>query len=376
MSKSAAYLRSEDGAYDAADSTKDYGMNHLALLFNFIKLFVLLLPRLMVDFFHAYIWAPKKSIRGQVALVTGGANGFGKALSIRLAKEGCSIAIADIDMVSAQKTAAELRQHGFRTEPFKADVSDPHSVHQLRLDVENKLGPVDILVNNAGLLTTFALSDASTEDVRKICDVNLMSHLWMVREFKDGMVERSRGHIVGISSILGFMHASKATCYCVTKFAVRGLMKCLDDEFYQLGLEKKVVATGVYPIFMTTRQSLIDLVIKVGGLPVFLAPEHVADATVNGILKNRTEIIVGTPIVRQFLKIIELVPISFLHVLSEACVNAANSRAAAVYPNPNRLPVDLAPHKLDTIQCNFNMQKQQQQQQQRQGKRRFSATNT
>ncbi|XP_055533514.1 17-beta-hydroxysteroid dehydrogenase 13-like [Wyeomyia smithii] len=324
MSNSAGYLRSDDGAYDAADNTKKYSITMLQVLPRFLMLLVMVLPRLLMDFVRAYIWAPKKSILGQVALVTGGGNGFGKALCLRLAQEGCSIAIADIDMISAQKTAEEIRQLGCRVKVFKVDVSDLRSVQQLRIDVESKLGPVDILVNNAGLLTTFSLSEGSAEDVRRVFDVNLMSHLWTIREFKDGMIQRGLGHIVGISSILGFFHSSRAASYCTTKFAIRGLMRCLDEEFFQLGLENKVTATCVYPVFMYTRQSLINMIVERGLFPVLFTAERVANITVDGILQNCTEIIAAPFYIRILMKIYEFFPLSYQHAISTLQVSPAN----------------------------------------------------
>lgn len=95
----------------------------------------------------------RKNISGQVALVTGSANGLGRAIAFRLAQENCDIAVADINLADAQRTARELSEiHRVKAVAYKVDVSDVLSIKQLKSDIESTLGPVDILVNNAGIM--------------------------------------------------------------------------------------------------------------------------------------------------------------------------------------------------------------------------------
>lgn len=112
--------------------------------------------------------------------MTGAANGLGKEISIQLAQVGCNLAIIDLDLDGANKTANEISEKfNVRAKAFKTDVSNYESVQLLKKEVENSLGHVDILVNNAGLLPLMSLREGSHKDIQKILDVNMASHFWV-----------------------------------------------------------------------------------------------------------------------------------------------------------------------------------------------------
>uniref|UniRef100_A0A1Q3FKW9 Short-chain dehydrogenase/reductase 3 n=1 Tax=Culex tarsalis TaxID=7177 RepID=A0A1Q3FKW9_CULTA len=284
-----------------------------------VKFLVMLTQFCMGKLVRLFLPAQRKSVRGQVVLVTGGANGLGKALCERFAKEGCSVAVADIDLISAQKTAKELQQQGCKAEAFKVDVADHKSVAQLRQDIEAVLGPVDILVNNAGLLAMLSLSEGTPEDVQRILGVNLVSHFWTIREFKAGMVKRRRGHIVAISSVLGVLPSARTICYCSTKFGVRGLMASLNEELYMDGLEKDIHTSCVFPAGIITRKQFVDFMTQDLGLRIpWHTPEYVANVIVEGVLENKTEIVPSTVPVRFLIRYYDLLPRAMLRIRAEA----------------------------------------------------------
>uniref|UniRef100_A0A8D8MQQ2 Short-chain dehydrogenase/reductase 3 n=1 Tax=Culex pipiens TaxID=7175 RepID=A0A8D8MQQ2_CULPI len=273
----------------------------------------------VVNFVRMFLPAQQKSIRGQVVLVTGGANGLGKALCERFAKEGCSVAVADIDLISAQKTAKELQQQGLKANAFKVDVADHKSVAQLRQDIEQSLGPVDVLVNNAGLLAMLSLAEGTPEDVQRILGVNLVSHFWTIREFKAGMVKRHRGHIVAISSVLGVLPSARTICYCSTKFGVRGLMAALNEELYMDGLQKDIHTSCVFPAGIITRKQFVDFMTHDLGLQIpWHTPEYVANVIVEGVLQNKTEIVPSTAPVRFLVRYYDMLPRAMLRIGGEA----------------------------------------------------------
>jgi all-trans-retinol dehydrogenase (NAD+) len=124
-----------------------------------------------------------KNISGQLALITGGSTGIGKEIAIRLAKEGCNIAIVNRNLVEGQQTASEIEsKFGVKVKAFKVDVSKNEDVVKLREDVEKQMGTVDILVNNAGLLAlSISLLEGTPENIQQIIDVNLTSYFWVKR---------------------------------------------------------------------------------------------------------------------------------------------------------------------------------------------------
>lgn len=117
----------------------------------------------------------------KVVLITGGGNGLGRSIALRLAKEKCRLAIVDIDFVAAQETASEIeRRFQVAALPFRVDISKHQEVSQLKNDVEKALGSVDILINNAGLLGIgLSLMEGTPEAIQKMIDVNLASHFWV-----------------------------------------------------------------------------------------------------------------------------------------------------------------------------------------------------
>lgn len=122
-------------------------------------------------------------ISNQLALVTGGGNGLGRALCFRLAREGCNIAIVDIDIKSATNTAHEIEE-AFKVQckAFQCDISNFSVISKLKTEIENQMGSVDILVNNAGLLYMSNFIKSEVGDIQKVVDVNLTAQFW-VRNF-------------------------------------------------------------------------------------------------------------------------------------------------------------------------------------------------
>lgn len=173
------------GEYTAAEKFTFSFRDKLAFWINYIKINLIILLMFVPETLRGiknFLLPPKpKCVKDQVALVTGGGNGLGKALAIRLAKEHCKLAVVDIDFAAAQQTAQEISDtFNVKAIAFKVDVSKPEEITQLKSDVETALGPVDILVNNAGLLAiNVSLREGKPEMIQKIVDVNLTSHFWV-----------------------------------------------------------------------------------------------------------------------------------------------------------------------------------------------------
>lgn len=122
----------------------------------------------------------RKNIGGKLALVTGGANGLGKQIALRLAKEGCNIAIVDLDYEEGKKTAQELQKQNVEAKAYNVDVSDFEAMFALRKIIISDLGVVDILVNNAAILpTNLSLREGKWTSLERILKVNIHSHFWV-----------------------------------------------------------------------------------------------------------------------------------------------------------------------------------------------------
>uniref|UniRef100_A0A182JBQ0 Ketoreductase domain-containing protein n=2 Tax=Anopheles atroparvus TaxID=41427 RepID=A0A182JBQ0_ANOAO len=234
------------------------------VLLDVLTFFVLLVPLTVGAIVRLVRRAPKKNISGWTALVTGGANGLGRDICLQLAQAGCHIAVVDLDANGGEQTVADIRKLGVKAQFFKADVSSYQAVRDMKKEVNLKLGPVDILVNNAGVLPLMSLREGTPDDLKKVIEINLLSHLWTLRLFTDDMIERKRGHIVAIASVASYLPIERMIAYAASKYGVRGLMGAFASELYTDGVDDLVKTTTVYPSFIKTRAELMDALKQFG----------------------------------------------------------------------------------------------------------------
>lgn len=167
-------------------TSKDHLKMHVAFVQIFLRVFLMLVQEIFKKILSLFITPKLDDISKKLALVSGGGNGLGRELCLRLAQEGCDIAVIDIDLNNARKVALEVEEK-FKVEAkaFHCDVSSYTAILSLKSDIENLMRPVDILVNNAGLLYMSNFLSSSVADIQKVIDVNLTSQFWVThtREF-------------------------------------------------------------------------------------------------------------------------------------------------------------------------------------------------
>ncbi|KAG8297358.1 hypothetical protein J6590_037590 [Homalodisca vitripennis] len=146
--------------------------------------------------------------------VTGAGRGLGRGLALGLAKEGCKVAVADVNKDNALDTAAEIVKSGGVAKAYFTNVAKVEEIRELREAVTTDLGPVDILLNNAGLVHGDPLEVDVEEAIKGVIAVNLLSHFWMVREFLPTMRECNPGHIAIMATLaVLFVHCQVRPCY-------------------------------------------------------------------------------------------------------------------------------------------------------------------
>lgn len=148
-----------------------------------VKVLLVTILELLKSFVKIFLPPKPESLKNQLALVTGGGNGLGKALCMRLAKEKCDIAIVDIDIKNAKKTALEVEEKfQVQCRAYQCDISDCISVATLKNTIENEMRAVDILVNNAGIIYAGSFVSSDIKDIQRVVDVNFTSHLMVILE--------------------------------------------------------------------------------------------------------------------------------------------------------------------------------------------------
>lgn len=186
----------------------------------------------------------------RIALVTGAARGIGAAIAERLARDGCDVAILDLDEAACADTVAEVEALGRRALAVAVDVADEGSVEHAVAAVEAALGPPAVLVNNAGILRERTVAKMSLEDWQIVQDVNLRGVFLMCRAVQGGMRARGNGRIVNLASIAALGAHGQAN-YAAAKAGVIGLTKSLALELGKSGITANVVAPGFVVTPMT-----------------------------------------------------------------------------------------------------------------------------
>jgi sorbitol-6-phosphate 2-dehydrogenase len=179
------------------------------------------------------------------AIVTGAAQGLGKAISLRLALEGADVALADIKIDTVRETAEEVAgQSGRATVAIQTDVTNEADVRQMVSQAVEKLGRIDLLVANAGILVSGPSTDMAIESWRKVIDVNLTGYFLCAREVAKPMIAQGFGNIIQINSKSGKKGSYQNAPYVSSKFAGIGLTQSLALELAPHGIRVNCICPG------------------------------------------------------------------------------------------------------------------------------------
>jgi 3-oxoacyl-[acyl-carrier protein] reductase len=190
-------------------------------------------------------------LAGRVALVTGAAQGIGKAISLLLAKQGADIVVSDVNLEKATETAKEIETMGRKAMAVRVDVSRLEDVDQMVDAILKQLGKIDILVNNAGITRDKLILRMSEEDWDAVLNVNLKGTFNCTRAVVRHMAKQRYGKIVSIASVTGEMGNAGQVNYAASKAGVIGLTKTIAREFAQRGINVNAVAPGYIQTPMT-----------------------------------------------------------------------------------------------------------------------------
>lgn len=185
-------------------------------------------------------------IEGSVALVTGAAQGIGRAIALRLARDGADIAVVDVNEAKAGAVAKEVAALGRKATPITADVSDRDQVHAAVRQARGELGSLEIMVNNAGIVQVEPIAEITPEGLSSIVGVNIAGVVWGIQAAaKTFLEDGTRGTIINASSIAGHDGFALLSLYSATKFAVRALTQAAAQELAPHGITVNAYCPGV-----------------------------------------------------------------------------------------------------------------------------------
>lgn len=191
------------------------------------------------------------SLANRVAIVTGASRGIGRAIALKLAREGADVVVTATTLESARNTALEIESFGRKALPLSVDVSDSAAVTATFSAAVEAFGKVDILVNNAGITKDGLLLRMKDADWDAVIDVNLKGAFNCIREAAKLMTKARSGRIVNISSVVGEMGNAGQINYSASKAGMIGLTKSAARELAKRGVTVNAVTPGFIETDMT-----------------------------------------------------------------------------------------------------------------------------
>jgi 3-oxoacyl-[acyl-carrier protein] reductase len=186
----------------------------------------------------------------RVAIVTGGARGIGAAIALRLAADGMSVGVVDLDEQGSARTVKEIKENGGRAIPIGADVADETAAANAVQQTAAELGPVTVLINSAGIIRDNLIFRMTTADWDAVMDVHLRGAFLMTRAAQTHMTQAKWGRIVNISSTSALGNRGQAN-YAAAKAGLIGFTKTLALELGKFGVTANAIAPGFVETEMT-----------------------------------------------------------------------------------------------------------------------------
>ncbi|XP_015268605.1 PREDICTED: 17-beta-hydroxysteroid dehydrogenase 13-like isoform X1 [Gekko japonicus] len=256
-------------------------------LLEFLWLLVIVIYSYVESLVKLFIPVKRKSVSGEIVLITGAGHGLGRLTSYEFAKRQSKLVLWDINKHGIEETAEACRKLGATAYTFIVDCSNKEEIYSAAEKVKRDIGDVSILVNNAGVVAAADLLSTQDKQIQKTFEVNILAHHWTTKAFLPAMIKKDSGHIVTVASAGGHIVVPFLVSYCSSKFAAVGFHKSLTQELSALGKDG-IKTSCLCPVFINTgfikhpRTRFVPL----------LEPDKVAKTLIDGILCNQKMIFV------------------------------------------------------------------------------------
>jgi NAD(P)-dependent dehydrogenase (short-subunit alcohol dehydrogenase family) len=218
-------------------------------------------------------------LQGKVAVVTGGAQGIGRAITFGMAREGAKVVVADLQADKAESVAKEARALGAEALALEVNVASEPSVQRLAEETFKRFGAVDILVNDAGVYLRSPVVSKSEEEWDRTFNINLGGNFLCARAFVPAMRKQKSGRIISIASSIAHTGAKEFADYAASKAAIIGFVKALARELGPDGITVNAICPGSANTDMPRRhRSEEEVMARLRATPLghVLEPEDIA----------------------------------------------------------------------------------------------------
>lgn len=256
-----------------------------------LLLLLKILYYILESVYRFFVPVEEKSVAGEIVLITGTGHGIGRELALRYASLGATVVCWDLNREGNEETLKEIKKiGGANAYAYKCDVTNREEVFKLAEKVKEEVGNVTILVNNAGIMPCHTMLSHTAEEIRKIFDVNVLAHFWMLQAFLPSMIANNHGHVIALSSMAGLVGLPNLVPYCASKFAVRGLMEAMHEEVRvnAAGQSSNVKFTTIYPYMVDTGLCKKPR-IRFSSLMAMVPPQEAANEIIRAQRRNVIE---------------------------------------------------------------------------------------
>lgn len=259
------------------------------------------------------------------AVVTGAASGIGRAMALRLASFGASLALADIDKSGLDETTRLIRTNDkfhAKVTAHIVDVSDRNQMATFANDVLREHSNINLLINNAGASVVGDITDLSIDDIEWLMKINFFGVVHGIICFLPTLLRQPKAHIVNTSSIFGLIALPGQSIYSASKFAVRGFTEALKIELSDTNITvttvlpggtKTNIARNARPAAGTGAASVKEAEL-VFDKAARMSPDRVADRIIRGITRDQERILIGFE--TYFVDLLQrLMPVKYWRIL-------------------------------------------------------------